>query len=91
MIDDLIIKYLNYKVKKRNACRHQQWNLASKLRDNERIIIDEICKIIDSNYKWENWKISEEIIDKYCLSNYKCSVYDSKMILRDINLKKLGI
>jgi hypothetical protein len=93
-LEKKLIDYLNLKLLKQDYVHVQKWDLASNVRENERILVREFHNILTSSSDYEyDWEVYDKSVKYYCEQRFNTT--DAKSILKTLNreekLKQLGI
>jgi hypothetical protein len=94
-IDNLLELYLKAKKEKKEAISCQKYEIAANARDSERKYSFDLYKLLGGD-KVEAFDYNkfDKLIDDYCISKYKVSIYDTyslTQIIRQKRLNDLGI
>ena len=94
-IDNLLESYLKAKKEKKEAISSQKYEIAANARDSERKYSVDLYELLSGD-KVEDFDYNkfDKLIDDYCMSKYKVSIYDTyslTQIIRQKRLNDLGI
>jgi hypothetical protein len=94
-IDNILELYLKAKKEKKEAISSQRYEKAANARDEERKHSISLYELL-SDVKVETFDYNkfDKMIDDYCMSKYKVSIYDTyslTQIIRQKRLNDLGI
>lgn len=94
-IDNILELYLKSKKEKKEAISSQKYEKAANARDSERKYSFDLYKLLGGD-KVEAFDYNkfDKLIDDYCISKYKVSIYDTyslTQIIRQKRLNDLGI
>jgi hypothetical protein len=94
-IDNILELYLKAKKEKKEAISRQKYEIAANARDSERKHSVDLYKLLSGD-KIEvfDYNKFDKMIDDYCMSKYKVSIYDTyslTQIIRQKRLNDLGI
>jgi len=94
-IDNLLELYLKSKKEKKEAISCQKYEIAANARDSERKHSVDLYELLSGDkVKAFDYNKFDKMIDDYCMSKYKVSIYDTyslTQIIRQKRLNDLGI
>lgn len=90
-IDNLLESYLKAKKEKKEAISCQKYEIAANARDEERKHSVDLYELLSGD-KVEAFDYNkfDKMIDDYCMSKYKVSIYDTHSLTQIIRQKRLN-
>ncbi len=89
-VDNLLELYLKSKKEKKEAISRQKYEIAANARDSERKHSVDLYELCGDKVDAFDYNKFDKMIDDYCMSKYKVSIYDTHSITQIVRQKRLN-